>query len=127
MVLPALAQHPVDAGVRGDPDILVDQPGDDLARRKTCEFRRGAGRHDPVALLVRKLVGGRQARLIPTIAASGAVTLGGTLDVTGLPVGTHTIVTAGSVTGTFGSVLADPGRTATVDYSAPGSVSVTVG
>ena len=51
---------------------------------------------------------------------------GAILDMQTAPVGTYVVAVADVITGTFGSVLADAGRTATVDYSAPGSVSVTV-
>ena len=39
MVLASLAQHPVEAGFRGDPDALVGQSRHDLAGGKTGEFR----------------------------------------------------------------------------------------
>ena len=52
---------------------------------------------------------------------------GAILDMRTAPVGTYVVAVADVITGTFASVLADPGRTATVDYSVPGSVSVTVG
>ena len=51
---------------------------------------------------------------------------GAILDMQTAPVGTYVVAVADVITGTSGSVLADAGRTATVDCSAPGSVSVTV-
>lgn len=61
MVLAPLAQHPVKAGFRCDPDALVGQSRHDLAGGKAGELRSVAGCHDVVALLIAQLAGGRGA------------------------------------------------------------------
>lgn len=70
--------------------------------------------------------GAPAAKLIPVLVSTGTVTLGGTLDVSGLPVGTHTIVTAASITGSFAAIVAGIGRSASVDTTEVGVAKVTI-
>ncbi|SNX71861.1 hypothetical protein SAMN05878503_1111, partial [Cereibacter ovatus] len=56
-----------------------------------------------------------------TGAVTPTFTCGGTLDLTGLPVGTHTIIEADTITGTFADVIGG-----TVSYATSGQVIATV-
>ena len=58
-----LAQHPIEAGLGGDVDTAVGQPGHDLLGRKVAEFGAVARRDDRGVLGFGQLVGGRRARV----------------------------------------------------------------